>query len=114
MQLDNHGMVKKLSNALSNDSAAQQQVQQAPEARDEVADAIVAKLQSMGLRAIRADMPPPDDQNVLVVRGDIDSIDAGNRRRRMLIGLGVGQSKIGATVQLAISAADVGRGGWLA
>ncbi|WP_332309057.1 DUF4410 domain-containing protein [Candidatus Burkholderia verschuerenii] len=101
VQLDNHGMVTKLTNAFSDDSAAKQQAQQvqkAGEARNEVADAIVAKLQSMGLRAIRANVPPPDDQNVLVVTGDIDSIDAGNRRRRMLIGLGAGQSKVGATV----------------
>jgi ribosomal protein S19E (S16A) len=103
VQLDDHGVVTKLTNALSDDSAAQQQAQQAQKAgaaRNDVADAIVAKLQSMGLRAIRADVPPPADQNVLLVKGDIDSIDAGNRRRRMLIGLGAGQSKVGATVQL--------------
>jgi hypothetical protein len=103
VKLDDHGMITKLKNAVSDDSAAQQQAQQAQKAdaaRNEVADAIVAKLQSMGLRATRAAVPPPDDQNVLVVTGDIDSVDSGNRRRRTLIGLGAGQSSVGATVKL--------------
>jgi hypothetical protein len=105
VKLDNHGVVSKLSSALSSDSPEQKQAQDAAQAREEVANTIVTKLQSMGLRAIRADVPPPQDQNVLVVEGNIDSIDAGNRRRRMLIGLGAGQSKVGATVQLVLKPA---------
>jgi hypothetical protein len=105
VKLDNHGMISKLSSAMSGDSSEQKQAQDAAQAREDVANAIVAKLQSMGLRAVRADIAPPDDQNVLVVEGNIDSIDAGNRRRRMLIGLGAGQSKVGATVQLVFKPA---------
>jgi hypothetical protein len=105
VKLDNHGVVSKLSSAMSGDSSEQKQAQNAAQAREDVANAIVAKLQSMGLRAVRADVPPPQDQNVLVVEGNIDSIDAGNRRRRMLIGLGAGQSKVGATVQLVFKPA---------
>jgi hypothetical protein len=105
VKLDNHGVVSKLSSALSGDSSEQKQAQGAAQAREDVANAIVAKLQSMGLRAVRAAVPPPQDQNVLVVEGNIDSIDAGNRRRRMLIGLGAGQSKVGATVQLVFKPA---------
>jgi hypothetical protein len=105
VKLDNHGVVSKLSSALSGDSSQQKQAQNAAQAREDVANAIVARLQSMGLRAVRADVPPPQDQNVLVVEGNIDSIDAGNRRRRMLIGLGAGQSKVGATVQLVFKPA---------
>jgi ribosomal protein S19E (S16A) len=100
VKLDNHGIVSKLKTSFSDDSAEQQQAQHAQQAREEVANEIVAKLQSMGLRAIRADVPPPANQNVLAVEGSIDSIDAGNRRRRTLIGLGAGKSKVGATVQL--------------
>ncbi|MDR5856500.1 DUF4410 domain-containing protein [Caballeronia sp. LZ062] len=105
VKLDNHGLASKLKTAMSGDTEAQQQAQNALAAREEVADEIVAKLQSMGLRAVRADVAPPVDQNVLEVVGNIDKIDAGNRRRRVLIGLGAGESKVTATVQLVFKPA---------
>jgi hypothetical protein len=105
VKLDNHGLVSKLKGALSDDSAAQQKAQEAQQSREAVANEIVAKLQSMGLPAVRADVPPPADQNVLAVEGSIDSIDAGNRRRRTVIGLGAGKSQVGATVQLVFKPA---------
>lgn len=105
VKLDQHGLISKVSTAFSGDNSAQQQSQDAIAAREETANEIVAKLQSMGLRAIRADVPPPDDQNVLVIEGNFSTIDAGNRRRRTLIGLGAGQSKVGATVQLVFKPA---------
>ena len=105
VKLDNHGLISKIGSAMSGDSQTQKQAQDAVAAREEVADEIVAKLQSMGLPAIRADAPPPQDQNVLVVEGSIGTIDAGNRRRRMVIGLGAGESKVGATVQLVLKPA---------
>lgn len=100
VKLDEHGIASRLKASMSGESQAQQQSMEAVEAREEVANEIVAKLQSMGLRAVRADVAPPDNQNVLVVEGSINTIDAGNRRRRVLIGLGAGESKVGATVQL--------------
>jgi hypothetical protein len=105
VKLDNHGLISKIGSAMSGDSQAQKQAQDAVAAREEVANEIVAKLQSMGLRAVRADVPPPQDQNVLEVVGNISTIDAGNRRRRMVIGLGAGESKVGATVQLVFKPA---------
>ncbi|BAN27229.1 DUF4410 domain-containing protein [Caballeronia insecticola] len=105
VKLDDHGMISKIGSAISGDSQADKQTQDAAAAREEVANEIVAKLQSMGLRAVRADVAPPDDQSVLVVEGSFNTIDAGNRRRRMLIGLGAGESKVGATVQLVFKPA---------
>lgn len=106
VKLDNHGMISKIGSAFSGDSQAQKQTQDAIAAREEVANEIVAKLQSMGLHAVRADVPPPQEQNVLVVEGNFNTIDAGNRRRRTLIGLGAGESKVGATVQLVFKPAN--------
>ncbi|MDR5773992.1 MULTISPECIES: DUF4410 domain-containing protein [unclassified Caballeronia] len=105
VKLDQHGLASKLSSAFSGDTSAAQQAQDATAAREEVANEIVAKLQAQGLRAIRADVAPPDDQNVLAVVGDFSTIDAGNRRRRVLIGLGAGESQVGANVQLVFKPA---------
>lgn len=100
VKLDNSGLIHKLTASFSDTSAATQQTQESIEAREQVTDQIVAKLQSMGLRAIRSDVPPPADQNVLIIEGNLASIDAGNRRRRTLIGLGAGESKVSAQVQV--------------
>lgn len=59
VKLDNHGVVSKLSSAMSGDSSEQKQAQDAAQTCEDVANAIVAKLQSMGLRAVRAEVPSP-------------------------------------------------------
>jgi Domain of unknown function (DUF4410) len=100
VKLDNTGIVHKLSASFQGSSQASQQTEQAVAASNEMTDEVVAKLQAMGLRAVRTDAPPPADQNVLIVEGNVASIDAGNHRRRMLIGLGAGKSDVSAQVQV--------------
>jgi ribosomal protein S19E (S16A) len=100
VKLDNSGIVHKLSASFSGSSPAAQQTQEAAAASNELTDEVVAKLQSMGVHAIRTDAPPPADQNVLIVEGAVGSIDAGNHRRRTLIGLGAGKSEVSAHVQV--------------
>jgi len=94
------GMLQKLKTQMAGSSAAQKQADDAAQVREQVANEIVRELQSMGLRAIRSDIPAPADQNVLMVQGSFDTIDAGNRRRRVLIGLGAGKSEVGSSVQI--------------
>ncbi|MGT2473982.1 DUF4410 domain-containing protein [Paraburkholderia terrae] len=99
VKLDNSGLIHKLSASFSNSSQTSQ-TQEAAAASDTLTDEVVAKLQSMGMHAIRTDAPPPADQNVLIVEGAVGSIDAGNHRRRTLIGLGAGKSEVTAHVQV--------------
>lgn len=100
VKLDNSGVIQKIKSEFDPATPAQKQAEQAAQVREQVADEIVHQLQSMGLRAIRSDTPAPADQNVLIVEGKFDTIDAGNRRRRMLIGLGAGKSELSTSVQL--------------
>ncbi|ACC74481.1 DUF4410 domain-containing protein [Paraburkholderia phymatum] len=100
VKLDNSGLIHKLSASFSGSSEAAQQTQQAAEASNALTDQVVAKLQSMGVHAIRTDAPPPADQDVLIVEGAVGAIDAGNQRRRTLIGLGAGKSEVTAHVQV--------------
>jgi hypothetical protein len=93
-------LMQKLKSQFSGESKEQQQGTLALQAREQVADEIVQKLQSMGLNAVRANTPAPADQNVLLVQGTFQTIDEGNRRRRVLIGLGAGKSQIGTAVQI--------------
>lgn len=94
------GALQTLKTQLSGSSAAQKQVADADQVREQVANEIVHQLQSMGLHALRADGPTPADQNVLLVQGSFDTIDSGNRRRRILIGLGAGASHVKSSVQI--------------
>jgi Domain of unknown function (DUF4410) len=100
VQLDSSGVVKKLTSEVGGASSAIEHGEAASEVREAAANAIVQKLQSMGLRAIRSDVPPPADQNVLIVQGSFVKVDEGNRRRRVVIGLGAGKSEIGASIQV--------------
>lgn len=94
------GMMQKVKTQLEGSSAAQKQAADAAAVREQVADEIVHQLQSMGLRAIRSDIPAPADQNVLLVQGSFDTIDSGSRRRRILIGLGAGKSEVRGSVRI--------------
>jgi hypothetical protein len=100
VELDTAGIVKKLQSGLGGASGAAEQAEAAAEVQGALADAIVQKLQAMGLRAIRANVPPPPGQNVLMVEGAFVKVDEGNRRRRVVIGLGAGKSEVGASVQV--------------
>jgi hypothetical protein len=94
------GMLQKLKTQIEGSSTAQKQVADADQVREQVANEIVHQLQSMGLHAVRSDVPAPADQNVLLVQGSFDTIDSGNRRRRILIGLGAGKSQVSSSVQI--------------
>lgn len=100
VKLDNSGMIQKIKSQFESATPEQKQAQQAAQVREQLADEIVHQLQSEGLHAIRLDAPAPADQNALIIQGKFDTIDAGNRRRRMLIGLGAGKSELSTSVLL--------------
>jgi hypothetical protein len=94
------GLIQKMQSQFDGTATLKKQTDDATEVREQLADEIVRQLQSMGLRAIRADAPAPSDRNALIVQGSFETIDAGNRRRRMLVGLGAGKSQVGTSVQV--------------
>jgi hypothetical protein len=91
---------------ISGESLAQKQSQTATGTREQVAEEIVCKLQSMGVRAVRVDGAVPPNQNALVVEGNFQTIDEGKRRRRILIGLGAGKSEVSASIRISYKSAD--------
>ncbi len=100
VKIDHGGLAKKLASSLSGETDANRTAQAAADTGEAVANEIVSKLQSSGLPAMRASGPVPAGQNALIVQGHFATIDEGNRRRRILIGLGAGKSEVGASVQL--------------
>ena len=54
----------------------------------------------MGLQAERGSAVPAGVQNALLIKGQLVSIDEGNRTERVIIGLGAGRSDVRAQVQV--------------
>ena len=54
----------------------------------------------MGLTAERGSTVPAGTQNALLIKGQLVSIDEGNRTVRLIIGLGAGRSDVRAHVQV--------------
>ncbi|QGZ63251.1 DUF4410 domain-containing protein [Paraburkholderia acidisoli] len=106
VQLDHTGLVRKLTSMSNGATSAQQQQQAALQTREHLADQIVSELQKLGLPAMRMDGPAPAGRNALIVDGRIETMDAGNRRRRMLIGLGAGKSEVSAQITMQYQAAN--------
>jgi hypothetical protein len=67
---------------------------------DSVAEELVNKISSYGLMAERAFGLPQAKGKVLMVKGQLLSIDEGNRTERVVIGLGAGRTDVQANVQV--------------
>ncbi len=97
----NQGFFAKTYNSLSGVDVEEAQVALADETAQALSYQLVAELQAMGLYAIRLPRgTPASGDNILVVDGQFTDIDQGNKLRRMVIGLGTGQSKLDANVQV--------------
>ncbi|RNC68228.1 MAG: DUF4410 domain-containing protein [Desulfuromonadales bacterium] len=67
---------------------------------DALAKKLVANLRKLGYPAERAFDFPPKPGNLLVIEGQIISIDEGNQAERAVVGLGVGRSDVKTTTQI--------------
>jgi hypothetical protein len=81
-------------------SRTQQELQAGRQVADAIADKLVVEIQDMGLRAERGSALPAGVRNAALIKGQLVSIDEGNRTERVLIGLGAGRSDVRAQVQV--------------
>jgi hypothetical protein len=82
------------------DSRTDQEVQASRQVADAIADKLVVEIRDMGLRAERGSALPAGVQNAVLIKGQLVSIDEGNRTERVIIGLGAGRSDVRAQVQV--------------
>jgi hypothetical protein len=99
----NQGFFQKTYRSLTSSGMGGDQGEQqlAQETADDLASAIVSELQELGFTATQI---PRGQQvagnNILIVDGQFTAINQGNKLRRMVIGLGVGQSTLDTQVQV--------------
>jgi hypothetical protein len=97
----NQGFFQKTYSNMTDQNVEQAQVALADQTAQALSYQLVAELQAMGFYAIRLPRgTPASGSNILVVDGQFTDIDQGNKLRRMVIGLGMGQSKLDASVQV--------------
>lgn len=101
------GLYGRAVDAIDQESTTQQAQQLAQEVSDALADELVKQINSMGLPARLAGQDAYVPANALVITGYFVDVDAGNKARQLVLGLGAGQSKIDAQVQV-LSAAGGG------
>jgi hypothetical protein len=81
-------------------SRTQQELQAGHQVADAIADKLVVEIRDMGLRAERGSAVPAGTQNALLIKGQLVSIDEGNRTERVIVGLGAGRSDVRSQIQV--------------
>lgn len=101
------GLYGKAVDAVEQESTSQAAAQLGQEVSNSLADELVKQIIALGLPAQRARQDTYVPHNALVITGYFTDIDAGNKARQLVIGLGAGESKIDSQVQV-LSAASGG------
>ena len=86
---------------MSDDNDTEQQLQIAHQTAQNICVQVAANLTQKGINTTCLQRGiPPAGTNVLILDGQFTDISEGNRLRRMVIGLGAGQSKVDTVVQV--------------
>jgi hypothetical protein len=97
----NSGFFQKTYRNMSGEEQGAEQLQLAHQTAQNICVQVAANLTQKGITTtcLQRGVPPTGD-NVLVLDGQFTDISEGNRLRRMVIGLGVGASKVDTVVQV--------------
>jgi len=104
----NQGFFNKAYVAMSGTDQSEQRVQLADQTAQNVCVGVATNLTNKGIPTTCFNRgTPPGGGNVLIIDGNFTDINEGNRLRRMVIGLGAGQSTLDTLVQ-AYQKTDLG------
>ena len=105
VQLD-QGPLARRQRSRSGQSATAQRQAVAYEVQDAIAETLVAEIRKMGLPAERAGAGASPSvvagPNDLLIAGQVAAINQGNRARRVVVGLGAGESEVRADVTVSV------------
>jgi Domain of unknown function (DUF4410) len=97
----NSGVFSRVADYVDESRVADQQMAAARDIQAAMTRDVVAGIQQLGLAARPAtyDGPPPPP-NTLLVEGQFLRVEEGNELRRVVVGFGLGQSRVRAQVQV--------------
>jgi Domain of unknown function (DUF4410) len=81
-------------------SRTEQEIEAGRQVADAIADKLVVEIRDSGLPAERGSAVPAGTQHAVLIKGQLISIDEGNRTERVIIGLGAGRSDVRADAQV--------------
>ena len=97
----NSGFFQSAYRQVSDDNPTDQQAQIAHQTAQNICIQVAAELTGKGINATCLQRGVrPTGTNVLILDGQFTDISEGNRLRRMVVGLGSGQSKVDTVVQV--------------
>jgi hypothetical protein len=97
----NQGFFQRTYANLSDENQSQSELQLAHQTAQDLATAITRELETLGFTATQvARGQQVSGENILIVDGQFTDINQGNKLRRMVIGLGMGQSTLDTQVQV--------------
>lgn len=94
------GLAVHVIRALEQESPTEAEVAVGRKVSAALSEKLVERIGALGIPARRAASSENGTTDDLIVRGHFLSIDQGNRRRRILIGLGAGASDVKTSVQV--------------
>ncbi|MGZ8237474.1 MAG: DUF4410 domain-containing protein [Methylobacter sp.] len=97
---ENSSIFAKLSRNMGSSNQTAEEIQLGKEVADALATELFQKITAMGLNPVRAIDNMPVPQGSILLTGHFVKIDEGNRLRRNVIGLGLGQSSLDTQVRL--------------
>lgn len=101
-----HGRLTSLTSTLRGQTEASRAATLAAQVQDALANELVRRLLALGLQPIRANTAPAPGEDVWLIKGRFETIDAGDRARRVVIGLGSGKSTLATSVEIWHQSAD--------
>lgn len=102
---ENQSLFKQAANSFDSTTQTQREFEIAKQVRDRMSEDLVAGILELGIPAQRAYGQPPTLPDTLVLIGEFENVDEGNRLRRMVIGFGAGGSYVDTRMQLMVPSA---------
>ena len=81
-------------------SRTQQELDAGHQVAEAIANNLVTEIRDLGLAAERGSAIPAGTQHAVLIKGQLISVDEGNRTERVAIGFGAGRSDVRADVQV--------------
>ncbi len=102
---ENRSLFNQAANSFDSKTQTQREFEIAKQVRDRMSEDLVAGLLELGMPAQRAYGQPPTLPDTLVLIGEFENVDEGNRLHRMVIGFGAGGSYVDTRMQLMVPSA---------
>ena len=96
----NSSIFAKIERNIENNNQTAEEIQLGREVADAMATELTQKIAALGLNPVRADQNLRVTPGSILITGYFVDIDEGNRLRRNVIGLGMGQSSLDSKVRV--------------